>query len=427
MLASAGNFDMTLQQIRSFLLHEYALLFWSLVMCIGVFYSGALVSIATGAMMITGLIGLTQKGSLDRLLLDKATLMLMGAILVYLLSGIVSEDKSQWWRMCLTNAPYLAIPLGIHAYRDPDWSLIKKCLAVFVLTAFVSSCIVFSDYLVHFGEYNEIYKSGQTIPTPIIHVRYSYFIALSICIIFGMWMQGQITTKSERIAAGVIGTFLILFIHFLAVRTGLLALYGGLFALLLIFAIRESKWRYVLGTLTLLIGFGFAAINLMPSLKNKIGYMKYDLKQLTEQGGLPQYSDNARITSIKHGLSVFIEHPIVGVGAGDIKMEMDKQYQLKSSNFPAHRRYLPISQYMFWLSTFGLVGTAMLMAFWGYPLFKWWRHSYVLIAVYAPTLFSFVAETTIQLQLGKTLFLFVLCLVLQSLRSEVIAESSLAP
>ena len=394
------------------------------VTCIGMFYSRAIVSISTTVFLAIGLVALLRKGAIRRLRSDPWAIALMSVMLVYLASGICSADTASWWRRVFTNMPYLAIPLALHAFGPFSKKQYTRLLVIFIGATLLSALIILFDYAQNFSAYNEIYKVGKTIPTPIIHVRYSYFLAMACMLCLGLLMQGGISVKRERWFLIATGVFLLIFLHILAVRTGLLAFYGGVLTLVIVMIIRERKWRIAGIAIFSLSALSMVAYLSMPSLANKIGYMRHDLRMLREQGALPQYSDNARLTSITYGLTLFARNPIIGVGIGDLPHEMNAMYEERSPDFPASRRYLPISQYVYWLSALGLVGTALLMGLWLYPLKDLWKKSYLIVAIYGATLFSFLAETTIQLQLGKTMFLLMLCIVLQYYRHSVVAESA---
>lgn len=135
----------------------------------------------------------------------------------------------------------------------------------------------------------------------------------------------------------------------------------------------------------------------------------YDLKMMKEQGALAEYSDNVRITSIRHGLDLVKDNLITGVGIGDLKAEMIRMYAEKTPNFPEESRFPPISQFVFILTAFGIVGAAIFFYLLLYPLFRS-PFTNVMLAVYATTLFGSIGETTIELLHGKTVFVMLVCI-----------------
>jgi O-antigen ligase len=284
-------------------------------------------------------------------------------------------------------------------------------VGIFIAVTTFSSLLVMGSYLLHFEEYNALYKVGKTIPTPIIHVRYGYFLALGAIGATGLFMDRSVVSGRWRKLIIVMGVWLVVCVHILAVRTGIFALYGGFLSLGFAYAILRRGWRPLAISIAVIAGLFAGSIVLLPSVGNKVQYMMHDLTMLRTEGISPEYSDNLRLISIMHGMAIFVQHPLIGVGIGDVEDEMEVYYNERSPMIPQERRFPPISQYVFWLCGFGLVGTSILVGLLIYPLLRSGWQSYLLIGVYALTAFSFLAETTIQLQLGKTVFVLLVSVV----------------
>ena len=393
---------------------------------VGIFYARSLVSITTGTLLAIGLLSLVDAERRHALSRRKEIIYVMGVFVVYALSVLLSQDQSKWLSQLNIGLPYLGIPLGLTAFVV-DRRRLVHLLSIFIAATTVSACIITGDYLLHWQEYNDLYKFGQTIPTPILHVRYSYFVALACCLAVGLWYDHRPSAQWQRRTLGAVALFLFVFLHVLAVRTGLFACYAGLFMIMLVAAMRQGNWRLAAGMGVLILGVFAAGYWMLPSLRNKIDYMRHDLKVLVQQGALPQYSDNTRVISYQHGLTLFLRHPVLGAGIGDVTNDIAEIYERDTPQFPAERRYLPESDYLYWLATFGLVGTVVILGLLLYPLGLYWRRSYLLIGLYAVTLASSFGVTTLQLQLGKTAFLVLLCIILQYCRSQVIGQAIVTP
>ncbi len=382
--------------------------------CVGIFYAKALVSIFTGVIFgVAVLNGLFHRNTFRELRHYRAFIALMSIVLVYVFSGMHSDDTGRWAKLAWESIPYAAIPLGFYTYRNVPESTWGRLFLIYIGVCFLSALSVMFDYAMHFDAYNALYKIGKTIPTPIIHVRYSFFIALAACMAFALAYDGKRQTANGKwpIALLSIGIFLTIVVHVLAVRTGLLALYGGLFMMIAFLTLRDGKWKIGIGAALSVFLLVMIAYNAFPSVANKIGYMMYDLQMLKDQGALAEYSDNVRITSIRHGLSLLKENLITGTGIGDLNSEMHRMYAEKSPNFPVESRFPPISQYVFILTAFGLVGAAIFFFLLLYPLL-YTPFNYVLFAIYTTTLFGSIGETTIELLLGKTVFVTLVCIAI---------------
>lgn len=422
-----GSWWIWIEAIRTALTSQGILFLVFAAGCAGIFYAKALLSIFSGVIFSVAIVNffLNRKAFRD-LKQYGGFIALMCIVLVYVISGMHSDDTARWAKLTWESIPYATIPLGFFIYRNIPASTWGRLLLIYVIVSTLSAMSLMIDYLLHFEEYNALYKIGKTIPTPIIHVRYSYFMALAACIAFALayeWITGngkRVTVRSNAntnanaggvVTLLVIGIFLTIVVHVLAVRTGLIALYGGITAMIVFMIFRDKRWKLGIAALIAVFLLGIIAYNAFPSIANKIGYVLYDLNKLKEEGALAEYSDNLRITSIRHGLSLLRENLITGVGIGDLKAEMIRMYTERTPNFPEESLFPPISQYVFTLTAFGIAGGLLFFSLLLYPLLRT-HFCYVLLAIYAATLFSLIGETTIELHQGKTVFVALVCIAI---------------
>ncbi len=401
------------QSIYKFLTHEYFLYAIVLAISVGVYYARAAVSISVLTLGVIGLFTMIQPEKRKAIRQDKSLLALTAVFLVFLLSGMISENTGVWLSGLKSNIIFLAIPVGIWAFGPIDRKVLIRLVMMFVGVTAVSAVAVMIDYADHITEYNDLYKVGKAIPTPIMHVRYIYFLALAAICCIGILMDKLILSSRGKTAVGVIGAFLVICLHIFAVRTGVLALYGGVVTLGVLIVIREGKWKVGVGAVALIVILALLSVKFLPSAFNKLGYVMYDLKMLTQEVS-PDYSDNVRITSIKHGIKIFRENPVIGVGGGDIADVIFEVYESDTPMVPDDRKYKPISQYVYWLATYGLLGTIFIGGFLLFPLRMKGKQSYLLWGIYALTAFSFIGETPFQWQLGRSMFLLLVVIILQS-------------
>ena len=401
------------QSIYKFLTHENFLYVIVLALFLGIYYSRAAVSISVFTFGFIGLLTLVQAEKRRVILKDKSLLALTAVFLVFLLSGLVSSNTSVWLESLKSDITFVAVPFGMWAFGPFDRKTLVRLIMIFIVITCLSAVAVMIDYAGHFDAYNDLYKVGKSIPTPVMHIRYSYFLALAAICSIGLLLDNLVYDTRHRIATGVMAAFIVACLHILAVRTGLLALYGGILTLGVLIIIREGKWKVGIGALGLIVILALLSVKLLPSAFNKLGYVMYDLNMLAK-GVSPDYSDNVRITSIRHGLKIFRENPIFGVGAGDISDVIKEVYATDTPMVPDDRKYDPISQFVYWLATYGLLGTILIGGLLLFPLKIYGRRSYMLWGIYTITAFSFIGETPFQWQLGRAIFLVLLTIVLRA-------------
>ena len=413
------------RKIIDLLTHEYMLYAISASIFIGVYYARAAVSIATGALAVIAALSLFDAAARRVFVRDRASLALTAVFAVFVLSGLNSANKAQWFQVLMINIPYLIIPLAIFSFGPVNRVKIFRLLMLFIYVTAFSAGLMIIDYALNFQEYTELYGVGKTIPTPIRHIRYSLFLALAGVLSTALLADGALMSRKQRLYALAPGAVIVVAVHLLAVRTGMIALYAGWLGLILVYVLRGKNWRVAVAALAVLITIGFVTVNSVPSLKKKLAYMRYDLEQLKDGTFDAAYSDNVRLISIKHGLQVWRDNPVFGTGIGDIDDVIMATYERETPEMPEENRFTPISQYVYWLSSLGLLGTLLLLSLLWTPLVMNIRDSYAMAGIYFAIFASIIGETSIQLQLGKTLFLFLVCLLLNFRRWQMLRQTVL--
>ena len=209
--------------------------------------------------------------------------------------------------------------------------------------------------------------------------------------------------------------FLFLFIHVLAVRSGLAVLYAAILLLTIQYIIRSRKYwigLVVLGGLTLL---PILAYQLVPSFQNKIKYMRYDRLMHDRGEGAGLYSDSDRLLSIQIGWRLFLENPIWGVGAGDLRKEVNTIYEQEFPDIEIKKK--PHNQYVSVLAGSGIVGFLVFLVACFYPLIyrKNYKH-FLLYGSMVILLISFLVENTIENSNGIGIYILFVFISLKYIR-----------
>lgn len=152
----------------------------------------------------------------------------------------------------------------------------------------------------------------------------------------------------------------------------------------------------------------------LTSVQKKVENMKDDLGKIDIEERANNYSLTARWYSYKVGATVFAENKWTGTGIGNFRTEIEKEYQ---TNYPKitkeENKYKePHNQYLYWLGSFGILGTIVLLVAFFVPLFwaKMYQHSTLLLLHYLIVSLSFVVENSIETQLGAN-YIIVFCLI----------------
>lgn len=114
-----------------------------------------------------------------------------------------------------------------------------------------------------------------------------------------------------------------------------------------------------------------------------------------------------RLEYWKTGLDIFMNHQLIGVGTGDIKIAYEKQYELQSSKLTKQYRLRAHNQFITVIATFGLIGLIIFFWFLVYPLYKTNGHnSFLYLVFFIIITTSMLTEDTLDTQVGITFFAF---------------------
>ena len=148
----------------------------------------------------------------------------------------------------------------------------------------------------------------------------------------------------------------------------------------------------------------------IPSVKAKVNYMRYDWQQLFLFQNASGLSDAGRILSIEKGMELFREHPLAGVGIGDLRVEMKKKLEAA----PEHPRdiLLPHNQFVFVAAGTGIFGLIVFIIAVLLPLVrKRYLKNWLFVCFHIIIISSFFTESTIEEQMGTGFYLSFLLLM----------------
>ncbi len=374
---------------------------------LGMLYSRAMLSIFIIGMLILPFIQLGPKAWLNEWKCNVLVQSFSLIVLTYALSYFFSEDTHFWFNRFKSNLAWFCIPLGLLGQRSFGPKFYVNCFKIFLTVIALSAIILIVDFALNSSLYLTYYTQGRTIPTPIIHTRYSFI--LSLTSLFGLLLWHKQAQYDWNWIWKTLTLIVLLFLHVLAVRNGLLSFYGGIFIYLLFQAIKSKQWKALISFTATSVVVLFLATQLIPTMGKKLDYMIWDIKNYLEPIDNGIYSDNIRILSFKFGAKCVEEHPIFGIGIGDIENEAVKWYETYAPNLPREFMFPPVNQYLYWLAAFGIVGFLLCMTGLFYPLWHHRLNSFVLL-LFAALMLNMLVENTVEFQIGKSLFLIFICL-----------------
>jgi len=265
------------------------------------------------------------------------------------ISGLWSTDVSHWLQILRIKLPLLLLPVsfaGIKDFNFKDW---EKIAFSFLAVMWLGIAASFWNYLQHAGAIHAGYLEAHTMETPLNndHVRFSLLVTIAVVTATFLLIQKNNGYKaSVRFFLWVTLAVFILYLHVLAVRTGLICFYVGLLIYFIsLFAGRENKISRLM-LLLFIVAMPVLSYFIFPTFKNRIAYLKYDFSLVRQNVLRAGSNDGDRIFSIEAGWYLMEQHPITGVGFGDLQNEMAKFYEINYPTAAQSDRILPSSEWM---------------------------------------------------------------------------------
>lgn len=325
------------------------------------------------------------------------------AFLSVLLSGWNSDNQGWWIHEMTIRFPILLVPLCFYFFSAIDSSFVRRIHVWLIVVLTVAAVPVILTYGMNVEHWVTQIGIGKAIPTPIEHVKYSMFNAYGVIsgLILLLFHKDSFSVWGVRLLiAAVIA--LSIYMHLLAVRTGLVILYFCCFILLIRYFVKKGAYVFLGLSIVGISIVGLLAIKTIPTLKTKIGYMTHDW-EMYQNGEGHLYNDSDRLQSLHIGWTLFKTAPFVGVGAGDLREECAGLYdQLGRTGFT---RY-PHNQFLYVLAGTGLLGFVLfILGLYG-PLFiVGWRASSMLSFLYLNYSLSFMVENSLERSISMGFFI----------------------
>lgn len=326
-------------------------------------------------------------------------------LLIPLVSGLWSEDQAFWLERVRVRIPFVVMPWVFANWPPLSQRQYDGVLYALVWTMTLLGIGVCINYALHEEQILEAIEHGKPIPVPRHHIRFSLMVATAIITGAWLWMRGFVLYYAwERPLLALALVFLVGFIHFLSVRSGLAALYAGILFALAHWTWRTRRWKASLVVLAGIALLAWSAFLMFPSMQEKWSYVAHDWQQYQHEDGA-NYSDSERWVSLQAGWMLWKTNPWFGVGTGDLPREMAR---IVAMCFPEHMQTfkLPHNQFVYVLASNGLLGLLGSLLAW---LGLVWsaQHRHWLFGVFqVMLLMSCMVEYTLETSAGVAWSLF---------------------
>ena len=346
---------------------------------------------------------------------------------LYLLGVLYSSDTVFAMKDLLLKLPFLLLPIVIFTINPDYWSKkrIQRILQFFVLGNLITLIISVGHSWILFKSDANFYHFHYVEASWFHHPSYaSMYYCFSFAIIIYLFLHYK-TVLWEKIA-GILG--IILFsaeIVLLDSRAGILSFACVL--LIFIFYILFFKRKFILHLLGCIIFMGgilLITYNLLPSEMNRIQSTIHRIQDdNANNGGFFKEKKDVRLLIWDASLKVGVTNLPFGVGTGDIKEELKKQYMKEEYIVPYDNNYNAHSQYLQVFATLGILGIVFLFLIMFSPFWIGFKMKNILFILFGVIMgINFVVESMFEKQAGVMFFTFFFVLLYFIARCEKIKE-----
>ncbi len=350
---------------------------------------------------------------------DKWWLMGVAWVAMFAISWFWSENKGDWETRFQLKLPFLILPLAFNflprfSAKQLQWFILVVAVML-TGSAFYSMSFLVRDSAHYIAEY----KQSHILPTLPKGDHISASMGVSVFIISAIYILPRMPDRWVKWVVSICLVILVVHLHVLAVKCGLISFY--LFVIGWSIYVLVSRRKIVGLAILLALPVVFYLVDrLVPTLHERVAYTVFSYYMFKAGDHSGKYGDNSRLMSYELSTQLIKKHPWLGVGAGDIKDQMDSLYAKVYPDVQQVDRLYPHNQFL--VNAVGCGIPAMLIfVFWYFmPLarLKRNRQSFFFFMVWFMGLFELMIEPHLEGQLGIFVFLIYLLLQRQEMEHE---------
>ncbi len=324
------------------------------------------------------------------------------------LSGLWSQDLFYFFQKMNLKSSLIAVAFSFLWLPDISLKQFEKLTIALLVLFVLSSFMVIGIYFKDVQAFSHKIMQGQPLWVPMrSHIRYG--LLLNFCFLLALYFSSfyHQVDKRKSIFYGIIALYLFVFIHFLSVRSAMLAMYIALICFGGFWVIKTQKIIKAGLITSSVILLSYTMILFVPTLSRKIGYMRWDIQEFLKNP-IHKYSDGSRWHSIHIGAEIFMKNKMLGVGEGDMKQAI---VAITGEN-KGDDIMLPHNEFVYIAAANGLVGLLLLLisiiaSFW----IAWRQKKWLPFAYTAAMCSAFMVEPMLETQIGVLVFVVPFCLL----------------
>jgi hypothetical protein len=292
---------------------------------------------------------------------------------------------------------------------------VKKAGFLKIIIVALLACLLagmaygFSFIITHTSEF----RAGRHLPSPLEgdYIRFTIVIVLALLLVIYLYTyRSQYALSKAHLRLMLLWSIIaILYIHMQAAKSGLVSFYILIGMFILHNLIRKKRGLLIICGMVVAVIIAGIFLSKLPSVQKQINDLAYE-KRVWETNDTKafntSYSIVPRLISYEVAGGIIKEHPLIGVGAGDIMSEIEHSYEV---NYPSIRvlgRILPHNQFLCTALATGIPIGLLLLYFACIPIIRKKNRNIFILTNTVIILFGLLIEPMLEVQFGVFVYLF---------------------
>jgi O-antigen ligase len=334
----------------------------------------------------------------------------------YFLSGLWSEDKANWFTTVQIKLPFIFLPFAMLDLPVKKAGFLK--IIITSLLACLFAGMVYGFFFILTGAME--FRTGRHMPSPLEgdYIRFTIAIVLALLLVIYLYTyRVQYALSKAQIKLMLLWCIIaILYIHVQAAKSGLVSFYILIGMFILHNLVRKKRGLLIIFSMVAAVITAGIFLSKLPSVQKQMNDLAYEKKVWETKDTSAfntSYSIVPRLISYEIAGSIVKEHPLIGVGAGDITAEIEHGYKVKYPGIRVLGRILPHNQFLCTALATGIPVGLFLLYFACTPIMRRKDRNIFMLTNTAIILFGMMIEPMLEVQFGVFVYLFFTLLWMQ--------------
>lgn len=375
----------------------------------GLLWSRALLSLSMVVFIASSLLSESLSEKLSRMRSSPFHLSMALLFLIPFASGLWSEDLRYWVKVMQDKTPLLLIPFCAGSLTAIPPATRRHLVRLALVMLCLSMAMALGRYLWNAETVSEAYLKAKVMRVDMgsDHIRYAWMLAaVEAWLLHVLLEDGRRLEGWERKAGWVVVASIAAFLHLLASKTGLLALYICL-GMAALYHRRRPAMRWAVLAMAVLPWLAWLSL---PTFRNRLRFILWDFQHYSRGGYTEGLSDTPRMLSLEAAEDLIQASPWLGTGFGDLRGAMSDWYFQHAAFMKPYEHLLPSNETVLHATAAGIpLGIAFLAASLLPLLQKAHRLSYGCMAFHAIAFLGMQYEVGLETQYGVFIYTVMGC------------------